>query len=104
MISEKKGRGVDRTPWLKKCLDEYLAPGQFVYDRSHLEDVKWRPDGYYCVMLFRVGDEYIGCDVAGTREGRYEVCNDSLDFTLEEWKTVRVDPYCDGFTTAEDRD
>ena len=104
VLSANKARGVDRTPWLSRCFVEYFAPGQFLYDRSHLVDVKWRGDRYYCVMLFRVEDDYYLADVAGTHEGRYEVCNDSESTDLETWRTVRVDPWCDGFTTAKERD
>lgn len=102
-LSENKAKGVDRTPWLSKCFEEYFAPGEFIYDRSHMVDVKWRSDGHYCVMLFLVDGAYYVADVAGY-EDHYEVCNDGNDMDLETWRRVRVDPYCDGYTTKEDRE
>ena len=111
-LSKNKAQILEKTPWLKECFETYFAPGQFVFDRSHLVDYKMRSDGYYVVMLFKVGESYYGADVAGsaTRMERmhgsslFEVCNDSLDFDEQSWKTVKVDPYCDGFTMKEDRE
>lgn len=113
-LGKKKRRehdiNIDITPWLKKCLDEYFAPGQFIFDRSHIVDMKWRSDACYVVILFNVDGHHYIADIAGvsrsySHEGaaHYEVCNDGEDITLEQWKGLRVDPYCDSFTLVEDR-
>ena len=98
-LSIAKAKDVDRCAWLTKCFSEYMAPGQFVYDRSHLVDIKWRSDGMYAVMLFEVGPgDLIVADVAGAYSGAYEVCNDSETCYSEAmWKSVKVDRWCDGF-------
>lgn len=104
-LSQTKAKGIDRTPWLVECLNTYFAPGQFIFDRSHLIDIKWRGDGYYCVMLFQVGDDFIMADVAGyTKNGEdfFEVCNDSETCEdLNQWKKVKIDKFCDGYTISE---
>lgn len=103
ILSQNKAKQLARCTWLNKCLDEYFAPGQFLYDRSHVVDVKWRSDGYYAVVLFEVNGGLYVADVAGTRNGHYEVCNDSEECYggVAQWKSVRIDPYCDGFDWAE---
>ena len=104
-LSANKAKQLAKIGWLNSCLDTYFAPGQFVFDRSHLVDFKLRGDWCYAVMLFKVGDQYHVADVAGTGLGErdtFEVCNDGGDMDLTCWKTVRVDPHCDGYTCAND--
>lgn len=104
-LTKAQETDIKTTPWLKKCLDEYFAPGQMLFDRSHIVALKWRPDSCYVVILFQVGKHYYAADIAGTRSGdHYSVCNDGEDMTLEQWKGLKVDPYCDSFTLAEDRE
>ena len=105
-LSTNKTKRLAKCGWLNACLDTYFAPGQFIFDRSHLVDYKMRADGYYAVMLFQVGEEFHIADVAGTSsaDGGFSVCNDGGDMDLATWKTVQVDRYCDGFTTKEDRE
>lgn len=103
-LSTNKTERLAKCGWLNACLDTYFATGQFIFDRSHLVDYKMRRDGYYAVMLFQVGDEFYIADVAGTGSANgFSVCNDGGDMDLATWKTVQVDPYCDGFTTLEER-
>ena len=102
-LSKAAIKGIDRTPWLKKCFKEYFAPGEFVFDRSHMVAIKWRSDGYYAVMLFNVNGELWIADVAGTYDGNYEVCNDGeICYSTKQWMSVKVDPWCDRFTMSEE--
>lgn len=107
-LSQNKASILSKCTWLNRCIDEYFAPGQFIFDRSNLVDIKFRPDMCYAVMLFELPNgEFHFADVASTGypDGEYEVCNDGESIDDEEaWKGLQVDKWLDGFTLKEERE
>lgn len=95
------------TPGLEETVTKYFLEDMGWEDDPFFNGqvyYKERPDGCYVVLARPTPDGgWHVTDWAGSSmRGPWFCQNDSEELSDAEWKSLKVDPHCDGFTITED--